>query len=311
MQTYLSLSGESPDAPVVQTFAGVGMVRAEYVMRAAEEYITVPECQQRLADYVERVAAAFAPRPVWVRQGDLTTLEVNTLRRADDVLLEKSPLLGLRGIRRGLAYPDTMRLEVGSVLPVARRYPNVHYMFSYLGDADEFAAGRSLLAELGWPNRVGTMVEVPSALYDITRMVDAGATNFMLGTNDMTSLLTGQQRRSDRGLAIHPALLHCMRQLRKDVPSDVDLGIAGYLTGAVVREIADAGYTYCSVHYADAPAVLGLDPELFPDRDHMQRVKTLTKTRVAEWQRDYYRNAPAEPVAQDARISLDPDARRS
>jgi signal transduction protein with GAF and PtsI domain len=304
VETYLSLSGESPGAPVLQSFDGVGLVRAEYIMRAAEEYIVLPSAQERLASYVAQVAEAFAPRPVWVRQADLTTLEVNTLRGADDILLEKTPLLGLRGIRRGLQYPDTMRAEAGCLVDVARRYPNVHYMFSYLGDAEEFAAGRAVLREVGWPNRVGTMVEIPSAVCDVGRMIAAGASNFLLGTNDMSSLLAGQQRKSDRGLSVLPALACVIRRLRQNVPAEIDLGIAGYLTAEALQDVANEGYTYCSVHYADVPAALGLDPALFPDRDHMQRVKTLTKTRVAEWQQRYYRSAPANPVAQDARISL-------
>jgi phosphoenolpyruvate synthase/pyruvate phosphate dikinase len=306
MDTYLSLSGESPDAPVLQSFGGVGLLRIEYILRAAEEYILSPAVQERLADYAGRVAAAFAPRPVWVRQADLTTLEVNTLRGADDILLEKSPLLGLRGIKRGLRYPEAMRAEVGCLVEVAERYPNLHYMFCYLEDAGEFAAGRAILQELGWPNRIGTMIEIPSAVCDVGQMVSAGASNFLLGTNDMSSLLTGQQRKSDRGLTVRPALDYVIRKLRRDVPDEVDLGIAGYLTEEAMRHVAEEGYTYCSVHYADAPAALGLDPELFPDRDHMQRVKTLTKTRVAEWQQRYYRSAAAEPVSQDARISLGP-----
>jgi phosphoenolpyruvate synthase/pyruvate phosphate dikinase len=304
METYLSFSGESPGAPVLQSFAGVGLIRSEYVIRAAEEYIVSPSVQERLARYVEEVAKAFTPRPVWVRQADLTTLEVNTLRGADDILLEKTPLLGLRGIRRGLQYPEAMRAEIGCLVDVAHRYPNLHFMFSYLGDASEFAAGQAILREVGWPNRVGTMVEIPSALCDVGPMIAAGATNFTLGTNDMSSLLIGQQRKSDRGLTVLPALRYVIRRLRRDVPAEIDLGIAGYLTKEALEEVANEGYTYCSVHYADAPAALGLDPALFPDRNHMQRVKTLTKTRVAEWQQQHYRSAPADPVAQDARISL-------
>lgn len=304
MQTYISLSGESPDAPVLQSFDGVGLLRTEYILRASEEYITLPSAQERLATYVARTAARFAPRPVWVRQADLTTLEVNTLRGADDILLEKSPLLGLRGIKRGLEYPDAMRAEVGCLVEVARQYPNVHYMFSYLGDADEFTAGYEAVRATGWPNRIGTMVEIPSAAFDVRRMIDVGASNFLLGTNDMSSLLTGQQRKSDRGLVVLPALVEVMRKLRRDVPEEIDLGVAGYLTAEALREASNAGYTYCSVHYGDAPAALGHDPVLFPDLHHMQKVKTLTKTRVAEWQNRYYRTAPAEPLAQDARISL-------
>ena len=285
-------------------FDGVGMVRAEYVMRASEEYVTLPSCQQRLSDYVEAVLERFAPRPVWLRQADLTTLEVNTLRGADRVLVEKSPLLGLRGLRRGIAFPDTMRTEIGSVLDLAHRYANLHYLFVYVGDAAEFATGRALMQEMGWPNKIGTMIEIPSAAAGIEALMQAGAENVMLGTNDMTSLLTGQQRTSDRGLKMHPSLLSLARTLRGSVPDDVRLGVAGYLPQDSVAVFREIGFDYCSIHYADVPAALDVDSAELPDLGHMQAVKTLTKTRVAQWQKRYYQEAPAEPLAQDARLLL-------
>ena len=304
MEQYLSLSGERPSPGLPDLFDGIGMIRAEYIMRGSEEYITLPACQARLSAYVEEVARAFAPRPVWLRQSDMTTLEVNTLRGADEILLEKEPLMGLRGLRRGLRFPDTMRLEVGSVLDVARHNPNLHYLFCYVTDADEFEAGAKILRDLGWPNRIGTMVEIPSAAMDADRLMGAGATNLLLGTNDMTSLLTGQQRRSDQGLSMSRALWSLARDLRRRVPAEVGLGIAGYLTAESMSVVRDEGFDYYAVHYADAPAVLGLDPELFPEREHMRAVKTLTKTRVAEWQQRHYRDTPATPLSPGALVSL-------
>ena len=279
----LALSGEEvPAAEVHGRFEAVGMIRSEYILRLPEEFVTLASARRRIADYLARVAEAFFPRPVWYRTTELTTQEANTLRGVDVKVEEADCMKGLRGLRRGLAFPDTFRLELATVAEVAASWRNVHVLLPYVGSADEFARGVEVLEGVGWPNRFGSMVEIPAAVLDAERLVRLGATNLMVGFNDLTSLMTGAARSGPYDDKLHPAVWWCVDRLREAIGGAAcDWGIAGNLTPAVLARAASTGVPYATVHYADLPALLGMDRRLLPDADVVHRTKIKTRSQIA------------------------------
>lgn len=283
LRLRLALSGEEVPAPEIhQRFEAVGMIRSEYLLRMPEEFVTLASARRRIADYVALVAEAFFPRPVWYRTTELTSQEANTLRGVDVTVDEADCMKGLRGLRRGLAFPETFRLEVATVAEVAASWRNVHVVLPYVGAADEFARGVDVLDGAGWPNRFGSMVEIPAAVLDAERLVRLGATNLMVGLNDLTSLMTGAARSGPYDDKLHPAVWWCVDRLQEAVGGmECDWGIAGNLTPAVLARAAGAGVPYATVHYADLPALLGVDRRLLPDVNFVHRTKIKTRSQIA------------------------------
>src|SRR5947207_152383 len=133
-------------------------------MRLAGQYITLASCQSAVCTYLDSAATTFAPKPVWYRTSELWSDEANSLEGIDYVVQELNPLMGLRGMRRALQYPGSFELELRVVAEVARNKPNLHLLLPYVGDVDEFLSGVSILEKVGWPNRFGSMLEIPAAV---------------------------------------------------------------------------------------------------------------------------------------------------
>lgn len=276
----LSLSGERPGAELSTLFSGVGLIRGEYLLRPYEEYVTVGACRERITAYLLDVARTFAPHPVWYRTTELTTPEANTLRGNDEHIVEADPMKGLRGLRRGLHRPDTYLLELQAVCDAALDAPNLHVLFPYVLDADEFAQGVELLEKVQWPNEFGSMLEIPSAVFDAPRFVSLGATNLMLGFNDLTSLVTGASR-AGRDLKTHPAVWEMVGRVRASVPTGFQWGIAGNLSPEVVELARERDVPYVSLHYCELDRLLGVEPSLLPDRHFVELTKIKTRSQIA------------------------------
>ncbi|MEU4771521.1 putative PEP-binding protein [Micromonospora sp. NPDC023644] len=280
VQLRLSLSGELPPELIRDRFVGVGLIRGEYLLRSHEEYITVAACRERVAAYLDEVCQLFDPLPVWYRTTEMTTDEVNTLHGVDVVIKEADPMKGLRGLRRGLAHPEAYVMELEVVAEVAQRRGNLHIITPFVIDADEFGRGVDLLEKVGWPNRIGSMLEIPSAVLDVERIVAAGASNVMFGFNDLSSLLTGASR-ATHDMKLHPALWQAVGFVRDRVPADCEWGIAGNLTPAVVERARQERVPYVSLHYCELDVHLGVDPSQLPDFGFVAQTKVKTRAQIA------------------------------
>src|SRR5262245_8009046 len=98
MRFRISLSGDragSAPAEFWQRFEGVGMIRGEFPLRSSGDYFTVAEAGDRLAAYVEEIAALFSPRPVWYRTTDFWSTEANPLNGIDQIIQEDNPIVGV------------------------------------------------------------------------------------------------------------------------------------------------------------------------------------------------------------------------
>jgi len=124
-------------------------------------------------------------------------------------LHEQNPMLGLRGVRLGIALPGLFAMQTRAILEaVAARLeaggdPRPEIMVPLVASAEEFelvraeiervaaqvqeAAGREI------PYSVGTMIELPRAVLTADRIA-ATAQFFSFGTNDLTQMTWGFSR---------------------------------------------------------------------------------------------------------------------
>ena len=275
----VALSGQRPRRTVVDAADGVGMIRGEYVMRSAGAWIDRPAGRSAVAEYAAAVADAFAPKPVWYRTSDFEEVEVDILVGDDRAPFRgDNPILSERGVRRGRLYPDELAAEIEAVASAARTRPNLHLMFSYVGDADDFTFARDLARASRFPNELGTMVEVPAAAMQADELCRLGATNLTIGTNDLTTLLLGAERSSQAWRKSHPVLGTLIGSVvaagrRHAVP----VSIAGYLRVEDVTALGATAPDHFVFHYHELGDLmpgrfaLGADDRVLPAKTWAER----------------------------------------
>ena len=136
-------------------------------------------------------------------------------RKAEEVLREvvaleeNNPMLGLRGCRLGLLYPDIYRSQVQAIVEAAcnvkRRGgdPHVEIMVPLVSTREELAAVAREVREVAdqvlekrdveLPYLVGTMIELPRAAMAADEIAEE-AEFFSFGTNDLTQTTFGFSR---------------------------------------------------------------------------------------------------------------------
>jgi pyruvate,orthophosphate dikinase len=193
-------------------------------------------------------------------------VDPQTLRRLGRVqeLHELNPMLGMRGCRLGIEWPEIYRMQVQAIISAAvtvkaetGEAPLVEIMIPLVGFEEELRvmreevveAAEGVLAEAGETIEylVGTMIEVPRAALtadEIARQADF----FSFGTNDLTQTTLAFSRDDAEGkfltrylarniLSANPfetldqegvgKLVVMARELSRSVKPDIKLGICG------------------------------------------------------------------------------------
>lgn len=275
----LILSGELPPPHVVADFEEVSLVRGEYVLRRSGHYIASPDGYRALAGYLSELCAVFAPKPVWYRLSDFESREISTLTGADAIVDEENPILGARGTRRALLYPQAFLQEARCVAEVRAQHPNLRFLPSYLGAADEWHTLSALLAEAGIAPPDGCMVETPAALHTAAQLRGAGAHRLVVGLNDLASLVLGAHRGGPFHDRRHPLMDAAVAGLAS-LP-DGSVVAANAESPEHAARLAELGADLVAVHYSDLPAWFGERYQVLPDLDVVPAVKERTAALLA------------------------------
>jgi pyruvate, water dikinase len=192
---------------------GVGLVRAEMMLVEALDG-THPrkllaegrgdEFAQRLSSALITFAAGFTPRPVTYRTTDFRTNEFRGLEGGQEYEPEEAnPMIGFRGALRYTQEPEVFELELQAIARVwDAGHTNFHVMLPFVRTARELERCRNLVARAGLLDRPGfelwVMAEVPSVLFNLERYAALGIAGISIGSNDLTQLLLGADRDSER-----------------------------------------------------------------------------------------------------------------
>ncbi len=150
---------------------------------------------------LEEVAARVARAEALGRDPGADGVLLESVRR----MHEQNPMLGLRGVRLGLAVPGLYAMQVRAIaeataaLVRAGARPCPEIMVPLVAEARELAAIRAEIeavlagvADLD-PIPIGTMIETPRAALTAGAIVDS-ADFFSFGTNDLTQMTWGFSR---------------------------------------------------------------------------------------------------------------------
>ena len=219
---------------------GIGLCRTEHMFMAEDrlplvQAMILASAEPERRDLLDRllphqqsdfegIFEAMAGLPVTIRLLDpplheflppLEEAESPEMARRIRALREANPMLGTRGCRLGLLYPEIYEMQVRAIvraaLAVAERTgeaPLVEIMHPLVGFAEELRRLRRLTldtasAELEQAERqldyhVGTMIELPRACVRADEIA-AEADFFSFGTNDLTQTTLGFSRDDAEG----------------------------------------------------------------------------------------------------------------
>lgn len=272
-QIWLNLSQpESVERLASLPFAGVGLLRSEWLMMSLVEHLHPYEwvargqqavLQERLLAQLRPIVEAFFPRPVRYRSLDIRSHEFASLAGAPPI--ETNPMLGLRGTFSYQYRPEFFRLELAVLRQLQTEgYGNLQLLLPFVRTVEEMGYCQGIVQTVGLtqePNfQLWIMAEVPSILFLLPDYVAAGAQGISIGTNDLTQLLLGIDR--DQRLFSthfdehHPAVQRAIAQLiqqarQLQIPSNL-CGVAPAHHPDFIQTLVEQGITGISV---DASAV--------------------------------------------------------
>ena len=275
MQNQLALSGEKIIEKVYpQLFHHIGMIRGEYLLRELNQNILLPSCQQFVKDYLDTICHLYSDEEVWYRFSELTNAEANSLDGTKEYLDERHPLFGYRGIRRLLACPDEFQAEANVVTDIYQNNPNLSVIFPFVNDADQLKRAITVLRQHGFTGKVGTMIELPSAYFDLDRILETGISKIIVGMNDLTSFVFATVRNSQWHDMENPIMLDMLRQMQDKAKSkNIDFVAAGYLNASFIQQMNQMEIR-CIIHYSSIPEIFDLEIE---HPDHLKQIKKESK----------------------------------
>jgi pyruvate,orthophosphate dikinase len=133
---------------------------------------------------------------------DLDELE-KLLTRVEEIH-EGNPMLGTRGVRLGILYPEIYEMQVHAIMRAAKAVdepPHPEIMIPLVAYEHELEIARDLVVSVGNEHgmreredyTVGTMIELPRACF-IANLIAQHADFFSFGTNDLTQTALGFSR---------------------------------------------------------------------------------------------------------------------
>ena len=212
-------------------------------------------------------------------------IDVNELNNVITSLHEFNPMMGHRGCRLSVTYPEIAEMQTTAVIEAAinvnARHPEYHIvpeiMIPLVGDVEELkyvknivtATADKIIAEKGVDLKymIGTMIEIPRAAL-LADEIAKEAQFFSFGTNDLTQMTFGFSRDDagaflgdyyDKKIYEHDPfarldqkgvgkLVKMAVELGKSVRPDIKLGICGEHGGdpATIEFCHRVGLTYVS-----------------------------------------------------------------
>lgn len=222
-----------------ETLGGIGLYRTEFIFMNRNTFPSEEEQYQIYSSIVKRVGP---DKQVTFRTIDIGGDKKLPYFRAPD---EANPVLGWRGVRIFLKWPDIFFTQVRALLR-AGAHGKVNIMLPMITNLEEVRAANAYFNEIrsdlrthgvpyGDNAKLGVMIEVPSAAWDINNIVRE--TDFVsIGTNDLIQYILAVDRNNARVAEMYqplnPAVLKVIHWvIQAAIDANKDVAICGEMAG--------------------------------------------------------------------------------
>jgi phosphotransferase system enzyme I (PtsP) len=260
--------------------AGIGLFRTELQFMVSPSF---PRTSEQLALY-RAVLDAAGKRPVTFRTLDIGGDKVLPYMRSYE---EENPALGWRAIRLGLDRPGLLRIQIRALLKAAGGR-ELKVMFPMVATVEEFDQAKQLveyelthLRKHGHPLpelvEVGTMLEVPSLLFQIEELLER--VDFLsVGSNDLLQFMyaadRGNSRVSQRFDPLSAPVLRALRAIaRAGRKHDRPVTLCGELASKPIGALALVALGYRSLSVT--PSALGPVKAMLLELDSSKAAKLI------------------------------------
>jgi phosphocarrier protein FPr/phosphocarrier protein len=188
---------------------GCGLLRTEFLF---QEKSAAPPEDEQAAEY-QAIADALDARPLVIR-----TLDAGGDKPIPYLPLprEENPLLGLRGLRASLRFPELLREQLAAILRV-EPLSQCRILLPMITEPGEIRAVREIVdglareREVRAPVAVGAMIETPASVV-LAGAIAREADFLSIGSNDLTQYTLAMDRAHPEFAArfefFHPVVLH-------------------------------------------------------------------------------------------------------
>jgi pyruvate,water dikinase len=209
---------------------------------------------KEISTYLDKLCILFKGKDVWYRTNDLLTFQVNPLIGCEEQINELNPLMGLRGVRRSLAFPDSLKKEVAMIVKVQKKHKNLHLLIPFVHTPEQIVQLKKYLSEVGYKGRLGMMVELPAAALCVDDFIKLGIDYLLVGTNDLHDFTYGISRRDNIHSRIHldkdyKALRKLLLQIVAKKKKNVEYVVSVDLHPALLDYVAKMDYDSVSMPY--------------------------------------------------------------
>jgi len=239
---------------------GVGLFRIEELYFARE----MPPSEEELFSELQRLVAPLREKPVTIRLLDVGgDKAIPSLR----LPFELNPLLGKRGVRLLLAYPQLARVQIKTLLRLSQTQ-DIRILVPMVTLERDMQQIRELLVtvahEMGIENlpSLGAMIETPAAALTVGQIVKF-ADFLSVGTNDLTqyTMVAGRDNAtvSDYYEETHASMLRLLGIIIEEA-SGKPVSICGELAGReeVIPTLLEIGFRALSISPPLIPATKAL-----------------------------------------------------
>ena len=248
---------------------GVGLLRAEFMIADMgvhpREFIRQGNQKKfisNLAKGLEKFASPFNPRPVVYRATDFKSNEYRNLKGGSKYEpKEENPMIGYRGASRYIVDEDVFAMELEAIRTIwDKGYRNLHLMIPFVRVPYELIQIKEMVRKYGlldFPEfKLWIMVEVPAAAIMLDEFAKIGIDGVSIGTNDLTMMILGVDRDSEkvahiydeRNPAVRQTLAHIVKTCRENNITCSICGQAASDYPELVAELVDLGITSVSVN---------------------------------------------------------------
>ncbi len=248
---------------------GVGLLRAEFMVANLGEHPKAMVADGRGDDYVKAladglntIATAFAPRPVVYRATDFKTNEYKGLKGGGKYEpVEDNPMIGYRGASRYIAEPEMFALELKAIKQVRHTHDlkNLWIMVPFVRTISEMKECMKMIEYSGLKQgpdfKIWMMCEIPSNVILLEKFIALGIDGVSIGSNDLTQLTLGVDRDNqklaatfdERDEAVTTSIEYVIKTCRKHNITCSICGQAPSVYPEITEMMVKAGTTSVSV----------------------------------------------------------------